>query len=64
MILPMETAVQYKENTVKKGENQGITVEVTTSRETVPGIYSGVFTLKMDGRTKKIPATVEVWDIE
>ncbi len=64
MILPMETAVEYKENTVKKGENQGITVEVTTNRETVPGIYSGVFTLKMDGSTKKIPATVEVWDIE
>ncbi|MBE5740315.1 MAG: DUF4091 domain-containing protein [Clostridiales bacterium] len=64
MILPMETAVEYKENTVKKGENQGITVEVTTNRDTVPGIYSGVFTLKLDGSTKKIPATVQVWDIE
>ena len=64
MILPMGTAIEYKENTVKKGENQGITVEVTTDRDTVPGIYSGVFTLKMDGSTKKIPATVEVWDIE
>ena len=64
MLLPMETAVEYKENTVKKGENQGITVEITTNSDTVPGIYSGVFTLKMDGKTKKIPATVEVWDIE
>ncbi|MBQ7912445.1 MAG: DUF4091 domain-containing protein [Clostridia bacterium] len=64
MLLPMETAVAYKENTVKKGENQGITVEITTISDTVPGIYSGVFTLKMDGKTKKIPATVEVWDIE
>ena len=64
MLLPMKTAVEYKENTVKKGENQGITVEVTTDSDTVPGIYSGVFTLKMDGKTKKIPATVEVWDIE
>ena len=64
MLLPMETAVEYKENTVKKGENQGITVEITTTSDTVPGIYSGVFTLKMDGKTKKIPATVEVWDIE
>ena len=64
MLLPMETAVEYQENTVKKGENQGITVEITTNSDTVPGIYSGVFTLKMDGKTKKIPATVEVWDIE
>ena len=64
MLLPMETAVEYKENTVKKGKNQGITVEITTTSDTVPGIYSGVFTLKMDGKTKKIPATVEVWDIE
>ena len=61
MLLPMETAVEYQENTVKKGENQGITVEITTNSDTVPGIYSGVFTLKMDGKTKKIPATVEVW---
>ena len=64
MLLPMETAVEYKENTVKKGKNQGITVEITTTSDTVPGIYSGVFTLKMDGKTKKIPATVQVWDIE
>ncbi len=64
MLLPMETAVEYHENTVKNGENQGITVEITTDSDTVPGIYSGVFTLKMDGKTKKIPATVEVWDIE
>ena len=64
MLLPMETAVEYQENTVKKGENQGITVEITTNSDTVPGVYSGVFTLKMDGKTKKIPATVEVWDIE
>ena len=64
MLLPMETAVEYKENTVKKGENQGITVEITTTSDTVPGIYNGMFTLKMDGKTKKIPATVEVWDIE
>ena len=64
MLLPMETAVEYQENTVKKGENQGITVEITTTSDTVPGIYSGVFTLKIDGKTKKIPATVDVWDIE
>ncbi len=64
MLLPLETAVEYGENKVKKGQNQGITIEVTTDRDTVPGIYKGEFTLDLDGKKHKIPVTVEVWDIE
>ncbi len=64
MLLPLDIAAEYGENTVKKGQNQGITVEVTTDRETVPGIYTGEFVLDLDGKEYKIPVTVEVWDIE
>ncbi len=64
MLLPLETAAEYGENKVKKGQNQGITIEVTTDGETVPGIYKGEFTLDLDGTKHKIPVTVEVWDIE
>lgn len=64
MLLPLDTAIKYKENNIVKSQNQGITVEVSSSSETVPGIYTGIFTLKLDDDIASIPVTVEVWDIE
>ena len=64
MLLPMEKSVEYNENHIAKGKNQGITVEITTTSETVPGIYTGNFTLEVDGKSQEIPVSVEVWDIE
>lgn len=64
MLLPMETAKEYGENVIVAGNNQGITIEVTTAPETVPGVYTGSFTLKMDEESLEIPVSVEVWDID
>jgi len=64
MLLPMEKSVEYNENRIEKGKNQGITVEITTTSDTVPGIYTGNFTLEVDGKMSQIPVSVEVWDIE
>ena len=64
MLLPMDKAIEYKENKIQKGKNQGITVEITTDHQTVPGIYSGNFILDIDGTETEIPVTCEVWDIE
>ncbi len=63
MLLPLAIAKEYGENTIAAGENQGITVEVTTTKSTVPGTYTGVFVLDLDGQKQEIPVTVEVWDI-
>lgn len=63
MLLPLDTARKYGENKISAGNNQGITVEVSTSAETVPGTYTGTFTLMMDEESKDIPVQVEVWDI-
>lgn len=62
MLLPMDTAVKYEENTIAEGNNQGITVEIN-SEGVNPGVYTGTFTLELDGEKTEIPATVEVWDI-
>ncbi len=62
MLLPMDTAVKYEENTIAEGNNQGITVEIN-SENVNPGVYTGTFTLVLDGEETEIPATVEVWDI-
>lgn len=63
MLLPIEVAKEYEENSIKAGNNQGIMIEVTTSVDTIPGIYTGTFELKMDEKSMEIPVTVEVWDI-
>ncbi len=64
MLLPMSKAIEYSENKVKKNQNQGITVEITTTHDTVPGTYTGNFVLTIDGAPQNIPVTLEVWDID
>ena len=63
MLLPMSIAKEYGENTVKKGNNQGIYAEFD-SEGADAGVYGGKFTLVIDGENMSIPVTVEVWDIE
>lgn len=64
MLLPMDKAIEYRENKIKKGHNQGITIEITSTHDTVPGIYTGNFILNIDGEENNIPVRCEVWDIE
>ncbi len=63
MLLPLDIAAEYGENKIAANKNQGITVEVKTTSETVPGTYTGTFVLDLDGEKTNIPVTVEVWDI-
>ena len=63
MLLPMDIAKQYGENMVAPNSNQGVTVEFN-SNGVEAGVYTGTFTLDIDGETQNIPARVEVWDIE
>lgn len=63
-MLPMETAVKYKENTVEKGNNQAIYFDVATTVDTKPGVYEGSVTLKTGNETYKVPMEVTVYDIE
>ncbi len=62
--LPIEKAVEYGENTVGAGHNQGITVEFKTTSETPAGVYTGSFELIVDGASHNIPVRLEVWDID
>ena len=63
MLLPMDTAKEYKENKISAGNNQGIYVEFH-SDGVEAGNYAGSFTLTIDGEKKQIPVSVTVWDIE
>lgn len=61
-LLPMKKAVEYGENKIGKGENQGITVSCKVSSEQPAGVYSGTFSLLIDGKIYEIPASVTVID--
>lgn len=63
MLLPMDTAREYKENGISAGNNQGLYVEFD-SAGVEAGNYTGSFALKIDGETTQIPVSVTVWDIE
>ena len=63
MLLPMSYAKAYGENSSKAGANQGFYVEFKADFDTVPGTYTGTFTLKTDGVTTEIPVSVTVRDV-
>ncbi len=64
VMLPLHKAIEYKENTIDAGNNQSIVVEVTTTSQTVAGVYTGTFKLNVDDKTIDIPVRVEVWDMD
>ncbi len=61
-LLPMDKAVEYKENVVKAGKNQGIYAEFYIPAEQETGVYMGSFTVKLGTKTTTVPVTLEVWD--
>lgn len=61
-LLPMETAEEYGENTVKAGENQGIWITCYCPKEQAAGTYEGTFTVHCDDKDYEIAASVTVYD--
>ena len=63
-LLPLNTAIEYGENVIKKGNNQGIYVSLKVPKSQPAGVYTGTFTLDVDGNKTDIPVEVTVWDYE
>lgn len=63
-MLPIETAVEYKENTVKKGNNQAVYFDVETTKDTKAGVYTGTVILETEKEKYKVPIEVTVHDVE
>lgn len=60
-LLPYEKAVEYSENNVLAGRNQGLWITVKPDKEQQPGVYTGSFKLTVGGQEKIIPANVTVY---
>lgn len=63
-LLPMSVAIEYGENVIAKGNNQGIYVSVKIPKGQPAGVYTGNFTLNVDGNVTEIPVEVTVWGYE
>ncbi len=63
MLLPLDIAAQYGENKIAANTNQGVTVEFH-SKDVPAGVYTGNFTLDLNGQKMNIPVSVEVWDFQ
>ncbi len=61
-LLPFETAVEYDENKVEAGKNQGIYIEAYAPKDAKPGVYKGDFKLTVDGVKHNVPAEITVYD--
>lgn len=63
MLLPMETAADYKENTISADENQSLFLYANVKADQKSGVYRGIATLTLDGNNCEIPVSIEVRDV-
>ena len=57
-LIPLDKRIEASETTIAAGDNQAIWFTITTDKETESGVYTGNFTLEVNGATKQIPVTV------
>ncbi len=63
-LAPQAGSERNKENFIEAGNNQGITVTFNVPSDQAPGVYTGTFTLIIDGYKKSIPVRLTVWNID
>ncbi len=61
-LLPFETAVEYGENKIAGGNNQGIYITLKVPEDQAAGVYTGSFSVNVDGTVHNVPAEITVYD--
>ncbi len=61
-LLPYETAVEYGENTISAGENQGVWLTVYANSGATAGIYKATATISLDGEEVAIVLQIKIYD--
>lgn len=61
-LLPFNKAVEYHENVAKANENQGIWINLKTSKLQEAGNYKGNFTLNIENKSYSVPVEVELYN--
>ena len=61
-LVPLSNIVEAGENTIAKGENQGLYITFDVPTNQTAGTYTGLLTITYDGNDKNIPITLNVID--
>lgn len=61
-LLPIDKAVEAKENSIDAGENQGLYITFNVPIMQTPGLYTGNIIINYDGAEKVIPVSLNVID--
>ncbi len=62
-LLPLETAVEFEENKIKAGNNQGVYLTFNVPVDQAAGEYSGNLKVTYDGKQKIVPISLTVYDL-
>lgn len=62
-LLPIEKAVEYGENTISAGNNQGVYITFNVPTDQAAGTYTGTLKVTYDGAQASVPVTLGVNDI-
>lgn len=62
-LLPIEKSVEYGENKIAEGENQGLYVTFDVPVDQKAGLYTGNIKITYDGKEKLVPVSLNVRDL-
>lgn len=62
-LVPLETIVEYGENTIAAGQNQGLYITFNVPTTQTPGTYTGSLRVTYDGAETTLPITLTVYDL-
>ena len=63
-LVPIKNYVAKRDNKIKKGENQGIWINLNVPKDAVPGKYVGAGELTLNDEKISVPMTVNVYNID
>ena len=63
-LVPIKKYAAKRDNKIKKGNNQGIWINLNVPVDAVPGTYKGNGTLTLDDETIDVPMTVNIYNID
>ena len=61
-LLPYEKAVEYDENKITGGQNQGLWISLKADKEQESGVYTGNFKATVAGKEYSVPVAVTLYD--
>lgn len=63
-LVPIKNSLEYNDNKIGAGKNQGLYIDVNVPYDAVAGSYTATITVTIDGVKTDVPMTVNVMDVK